>query len=128
MVRMPLKTIAWRRSIPGAWKQVRLLQPGKVAGAIAIAALNVLWHGHGVLRSLPSPTRFATVAAVCYAVTTVAEFLWLMSTGPRFTRFESPTPPATGEFESIGPLADQVKTLPPLGLREEALQLATVMK
>jgi hypothetical protein len=128
MVRMPLKTLAWRRSIPGAWKQVRLLQPGKVAGAIAIAALNILWHGHGVLRSLPAPTRFATVAAVCYVVTTIAEFLWLMSTGPRFTGFESPTPPATGEFESIDPLVDELKTLPPLELREEVLHLATEMK
>ena len=127
-MRIPLKTLAWRRSIPGAWKQVRLLHPGKIAGAIAIAALNILWHGHGVLRSSPTPVRFAVVAAVCYVVTTIAEFLWLMGTGPRFTGFESPTPPGTGEFESIDPLVDQLKTLPPSELRAEVLQLATEMK
>src|SRR5258705_519121 len=107
MVRMPLKTIAWRRSIPGAWKQVRLLQPGKIAGAIAIAALNILWRGHGVLRPLPTPERFAAVAAVCYVITTVAEFLWLMGTGPRFTGFEPPTQPATGECEPELPALDE---------------------
>src|SRR5258705_7431303 len=123
MVRMPLKTIAWRRSIPGAWKQVRLLQPGKVAGAIAIAALNILWHGHGVLRSLPSPTRFATVAAVCYLLTAGAGFLWLMSPSPRVTGFEAPTPPATCEFAAIDPPVHEPKTLPPLGLRDEGLHV-----
>ena len=127
-MRIPLKTLVWRRSIPAAWKQVRLLQPGKIAGAIAIAALNILWQGHGVLRSSPPAIRFAAVAIVCYALTTVAELVWLMVTGPRFTGFESPTPPATGEFESIDPLVDELKTLPPLELREEVLQLATEMK
>ncbi len=127
-MRIPLKTLAWRRSIPTAWKQVRPLQPGKVAGAIAIAALNILWEGHGVLRSSAPTARFAIVAAICYAITTIAEFFWLLGTGPRFTGFESPTIPATGEFEAIDPLVDQLKTLPPAVLREEALQLATEMK
>jgi hypothetical protein len=64
-----------------------------------------------------------------YALTTVAEFVWLLMTGPRFTGFESPTaPPGTGEFESMDLLADELKTLPPLALRDEALQLATEMK
>jgi hypothetical protein len=125
---MPLKTLPLRRSIPGAWKQVPLLQPGKIAGAIAIGALNILWHGHGVLRSSPAPIRFAAVVAACYVLGTIAEFLWLLGTGPRFTGFESPTPPGTGEFESIDPLVDQLKTLPPSELREEVLQLATEMK
>jgi hypothetical protein len=126
---MPLKAAAWRRSIPSAWSQVRLLQPGKVAGAIAIAALNILWHGHGVLRSTPPAARFAAVVVICYVLTTVAEFLWLLATGPRFTGFESPTSsPATGEFESSDPLIDQLKTLAPSELREETLQLATEMK
>ena len=49
-------------------------------------------------------------------------------TGPRFTGFESPTLPATGEFESIDPLVDQLKTLQPSELREETLHLATEMK
>jgi hypothetical protein len=118
-----------RRSIPAAWKQVRLLQPGKVAGSIAVAALNILWVGHGVLRSSPPLVRFAALAAICYVVTTVAEFLWLLSTGPRFTGFESPTGiPATGEFESVDPIVDLLKMLPPSELREETLQLATEMK
>jgi hypothetical protein len=126
---MPLKTVAWRRSIPSAWSQVRLLQPGKVAGAIAIAALNILWHGHGVLRSSPPTVRFVAVAVICYVLATIAEFLWLLATGPRFTGFESTTAnPATGEFESIDPIVDQLKTLPPSELREEALQLAAEMK
>ncbi len=129
MVRMSPKTAALRRAIPVAWHQVRLLQPAKIAGGVAIAALNILWHGHGVLRSSPPALRFAAVAAICYALTTVAEFLWLLTTGPRFTGFESPTgPPGAGEFESIDPLVDELKTLPPSELREEALQLATEMK
>jgi hypothetical protein len=127
-VRIPLKTSVWRRSIPAAWRQVRPLQPGKIAGAIAIAALNILWTGHGVLRSSTLAVRFAAVAVVCYVLTTMAEICWLMVTGPRFTGFESPSQPATGEFESIDPLVDELKTLRPLALREEVLQLATEMK
>jgi hypothetical protein len=61
-------------------------------------------------------------------VTTIAEFLWLLYNGPKFTGFESPTIPATGEFESIDPLVEQLKTLPPLALRDETLQLAIEMK
>lgn len=73
--------------------------------------------------------RLAAVAALCYVLTTIAEFLWLLATGPRFTGFESPTiTPATGEFESVDPIVDQLKTLPPSELREETLQLATEMK
>lgn len=126
---MPLRIVALRRSIPAAWKQVRLIQPGKVAGSVAIAALNILWVGHGVLRSSAPLVRFAVVAGICYVVTTIAEFLWLLSTGPRFTGFESPTVnPATGEFESVDPIVDELKTLQPSELREETLQLATEMK
>jgi hypothetical protein len=120
--------VALRRSIPSAWKQVSLLQPGKIATAIALSALNVLWIGHGVFRSSPVAVRLIAVAAICYVVTTIAEFLWLLSSGPRFTGFESPTPPATGEFESVDPLVEQLKTLQPSELREETLQLATEMK
>ena len=113
-----------RRSIPSAWKQIRLLHAGKIAGAIAISAFNVLWEGHGVIRSSPTAVRLIAVALVCYVVTTIAEFLWLLSTGPRFTGFESPNAPATGEFETIDPIIDQLKSLPPADLREETLQLA----
>jgi hypothetical protein len=72
--------------------------------------------------------RFAAVAAIFYVLTTMAEFVWLLANGPRFTGFESPTIPPTGEFESIDPLVDQLKTLPPAELRDETLQLATEMK
>ena len=129
MVRIPLKTAALQRAIPIAWRQVRLLQPAKIAGSITISALNILWQGHGVLRSSPPALRFAAVAVICYSLTTVAEFLWLLATGPRFTGFESPnSAPATGEFESIDPIVDELKALPPAELREEVLQLATEMK
>ena len=124
-----LKTSALRRAIPIAWRQVRLLQPARIAGSITISALNILWQGHGVLRSSPSPLRFTAVAVICYLLTTVAEFLWLLTTGPRFTGFESPNrAPATGEFESVDPIVDELKTLPPSELREEVVQLATEMK
>ena len=123
------KTAALRRAIPIAWRQVRPLQPAKISGAIAISALNLLWHGHGVLRSSPAAARFAAVAVICYLLTTISEFLWLLATGPRFTGFESPNKaPATGEFESVDPIVEQLKTLPPSELREEVLHLATEMK
>lgn len=129
MVSISLKAAAWRRSIPSAWLQVRLLQPGKIAGAIAVAALNLLWQGHGVLRSSPSTTRFVSVGVICYVLTTLVEFLWFLHNGPRFTGFESPaSAPATGEFEAIDPAIEQLKTLPPSELREETLQLAEEMK
>ena len=128
-MRIPLKTAALRRAIPIAWHQVKLLQVAKIAYSITISALNILWHGHGILRASPTPLRFGLVAVICYVLTTVAEFLWLLATGPRFTGFESPnTAPATGEFESIDPIVDELKTLPPSELREEVLQLATEMK
>lgn len=126
---MPLKIVALRRSIPSAWKQVRLFQPGKVGGSIAVSALNLLWQGHGVLRSSPGALRFAAVVVICHLATTIAEFLWLLATGPRFTGFESQTVALpTGEFETVDPIVDQLKTLPPAELREETLQLATEMK
>ena len=126
---IPLKTSALRRAIPIAWHQVRLLRVAKIAGSITISALNILWQGHGILRSSPPALRFAAVAVICYLLTTGAEFLWLLATGPRFTGFESPNrAPATGEFESIDPIVDELKTLPPSELREEVVQLATEMK
>ena len=94
--------MALRRSIPSAWKQVRLLQAGKIASAIALSAVNVLWTGHGVFRSSPVAVRLIAVVVISYVVMTVAEFLWLLYSGPRFTGFESPAPPATGKH--AGPL------------------------
>jgi hypothetical protein len=73
--------------------------------------------------------RLAAVAIICYVVATIAELLWLIYSGPRFTGFESPTatnnaaqPPAAD------PLVEHVKDLAPADLREEVLQLAKEMK
>ena len=128
-MRISIEASKFRHSIPRAWKQVPLLYPAKIAGSITVSALNVLWTGHGVLRSSPTPVRLAAVAITCYVVATIAEFLWLIYHGPRFTGFESPTaakgatnPPAAD------PLVEQLKELAPAELREEVLQLAKEMK
>ncbi|HEX9083297.1 MAG TPA: hypothetical protein VF836_01050 [Gemmatimonadaceae bacterium] len=119
----------WRRSVPRAWKQTQLLHPAKIAGCVTISALNILWHGHGILRSSPPVLRFVIVGAACYVVTTIAEFLWFLYSGPSFTGFESPTA-AKGATKapSTDPLVEQLKELPPAELREEVLQLAKEMK
>jgi hypothetical protein len=128
-VKISIQPRKWRRSIPLAWKQTQLLQPAKISGCVTISALNVLWLGHGVLRSSPTLTRLAVVGVTCYVVTTIAEFLWFVYSGPKFTGFESPTaaknPPPVA---SIDPLVAQLKELPPAELRDEVLQLAKEMK
>ena len=115
--------------MPLAWKQTPFLQPAKIAGCITISALNVLWRGHGILRSSPTATRLTVVAFGAYAVTTIAEIVWLVYKGPKFTGFESPTaaksPPDT---ESGDPLVEELRELPPEVLREETLELANAMK
>lgn len=118
-----------RRSVPRAWKQTQLLHTAKIAGCVAIAALNLLWHGHGILRSSPSAFRFAIVGVVCYVVATIAEFLWLLYSGPSLTGFESPTA-ARGAtpISSTDALVEELKELPPAELRDEVLQLAKEMK
>jgi hypothetical protein len=128
-VRIPIQASKFRHSFPRAWKQVPLLYPAKIAGCVTVSALNVLWQGHGVLRSSPTSLRLAAVAIVCYVTATLAEFLWLLYRGPRFTGFESRTatkgvtlPPAAD------PLVEQLKELAPSELREEVLQLAQEMK
>jgi hypothetical protein len=128
-VKISIQPRKWRRSIPLAWKQTRLLQPAKISGSVTISALNVLWHGHGILRSSPVFTRLAVVGVSCYVVTTIAEFLWFVYSGPKFTGFESPTaaknaPPVA----SVDPLVAQLKELAPAELRDEVLQLAKEMK
>jgi hypothetical protein len=128
-VKISIQPEKLRRTVPRAWKQTQLLHPAKIAGCIAIAALNLLWHGHGILRSSPSPLRFAVVAVVCYVVTTIAELFWLLRTGPSVTGFESPTPAAGATpVVATDPLVEQLKELPPAELREEVLQLAKEMK
>jgi hypothetical protein len=128
-VRISIQASKFRHSIPRAWKQVPLLYPAKIAGCVTVSALNVLWQGHGVLRSSPTPVRLAAVACACYVVATIAELLWLIYHGPRFTGFESSTarkgvtqPPAAD------PLVEQLKELAPSELREEVLELAKEMK
>jgi len=128
-VRLPIQFRIWRRSIPIAWDQTRILQPTKIALSVAISALNILWQGHGILRSSPSATRFILVVVAAYVITTIAEFLWLLSTGPRFTGFESPTADQESrKGESADPLAAELSDLPQAELREEALEFAKEMK
>ena len=118
-----------RRAVPIAWNQLALAQPTRIAGCVTIAALNILWQGHGVLRSSPIPIRFIVVALYCYVVTTASEFLWLLVTGPRFTGFESPSSgDAVGKMDTAEHLAAHLQTLPAAELRTEALQLADEMK
>jgi hypothetical protein len=128
-VRISLQPRVWRRSVPRAWTQTQLLQPAKIAGCIAISALNLLWRGHGILRSAPAATRLVVVGVVCYAVMTLAEFLWLLRTGPKFTGFESPSgAKAKTEVDSTDVLVEELRELAPAELRDETLQLAKEMK
>jgi len=128
-VRISIQASKFRHSIPRAWKQIPLLYPAKIAGSVTVSALNVLWRGHGVLRSSPTPVRLAAVAIICYVVATIAEFLWLLYSGPRFTGFESPTAAkSVSKPPAADPLVEQLKELAPSELREEVLQLAKEMK
>lgn len=118
-----------RRAIPIAWEQLPLAQPTRIAGCVTIAALNILWQGHGVLRSSPMLIRFIAVAVYCYVVTTVAEFLWLLITGPRFTGFESPTAiHGVSNVDATDPLTNKLSSLDTGELKIETLQLADEMK
>jgi hypothetical protein len=126
IVRIPFQPRIWRRSIPHAWQQTEFLQPAKLAGCVAISAVNVLWHGHGVLRSSPTAARLVVVAVVCYLAMTIAEFLWFLYTGPKLTGFESPT--AKTVVDSADWLVEELSALPPAALRDETLQLAKEMK
>ena len=128
-MKISIQAKKWRRSVPRAWKRTQLLHTAKIAGCVTIAALNLLWHGHGILRSSPSAFRFAIVGVGCYIVATIAEFLWLLYSGPSFTGFESPTA-AKGAtpISSTDPLVEELKELPPAELRDEVLQLAKDMK
>jgi hypothetical protein len=128
-VRVSIVFRVLRRAVPVAWEQLVLAQPTRIAGCVTIAALNILWQGHGVLRSSPIPIRFFVVGLYCYVVTTVSEFLWLLVTGPRFTGFESPTGgESAGKMDTAEHMAADLKTLPAAELRVEALQLADEMK
>jgi len=128
-VRLPLQFRIWRRSFPVAWDQTRIVQPTRIALSVAISAINILWHGHGILRSFSKPPRFVIVGFAAYIITTIAEFLWLLSTGPRFTGFESPTADRPkGKDEIADPLAAELSDLPQTELRDETLEFAKEMK
>lgn len=129
MVRTPIVIRVLTRATPIAWEQLPLAQPTRIAGCVTIAALNILWQGHGVLRGEPKALRFIAVALGCYFVTTFAEFLWLLVTGPRFTGFESPTAVnGVAGTETTDPLTSQLSALDTAELKIEALQLADEMK
>ena len=129
-MRVSIHPRTWRHSWPRAWKRTQFAQPAKIAGCIAISALNVLWRGHGIFRSSPTALRLILVGVGGYVVTTVAEFLWLVYSGPQFTGFESPTAAkvAAGSDAGADPLATELSELPPAELREETLELAEAMK
>lgn len=68
------------------------------------------------------------VFAACYLITTFSEFLWLVATGPKFTGFESPPLSDRTHSESVDPLVEELRALPPAELRDETLELAKEMK
>lgn len=128
-MRLPFQPRIWRRSIPHAWQQTEFRQPAKLASCVAISAINLLWHGHGVLRSSPVAARLVVVAVVCYLAMTIAEFLWFLYTGPRLTGFESPTAAkGRAQVDSTDLLIQELRELPPDDLRDETLRLAKEMK
>jgi len=108
---------------------MRLVQPTNISLSVSAAALNILWRGHGVLRSSPPVWRFAVVLLVTYMITTFAEFLWLVATGPKFTGFESPKPvDGLSPAEAADPLVEELKALPRADLRDETLQFVQELK
>ena len=127
-MRFPPENRDWRRVAPRALKALPLLQPTKLAGCLAIAALNILWHGHGVLRSLAAAPRFASVLVLSYAVITIAEFLWLMVTVPQPVDLGFPERHQVPAAPEIDPLVAQIQGLPRAELKHETLQLAEEMR
>ena len=119
----------WRRAIPIAWNQTRLVQPTQIALSVAIAALNIVWVGHGILRTFPAAIRFTVVAIVTYATATIVEFLWLLSSGPKFTGFESPESAGPAALrDSVDSLVAELCALEPAELRDETLEFAKELK
>jgi hypothetical protein len=128
-VSLPLRNRNWRRVAPRAWQQLPLLQPTKVAGCVAISALNLLWTGHGVFRSWPAGARFAGVLTLAYIIVTAAEFLWLLFTVQQPVDMGFPEekagPPAPPE---VDPLVEHLSVVPAPVLKEGTLQLAEAMR
>jgi hypothetical protein len=108
---------------------MRPLHPTRIAPALAIAALNILWQGHGIFRGLPLIGRFAVVGLVTYLLTALAEFAWLaMAPVPppsieERLAAERPQPP-----EPVDPLVETLREIPPAVLKEGTLQLAEEMR
>jgi hypothetical protein len=127
-VRLSQKARIWRRAVPHAWKKTQLLQPAKIASGIALSALNVLWRGHGILRNSPTFARLVVVFLGSYVLMTVAEFVWLVYKGPKFTGFESPTAAKSAAPDAADALVLELSGLEPAELREETLELANAMK
>lgn len=126
---LPVKIPNWRRNGPRAWKQLPLLQPAKIAGCVAIATVNVLWHGHGVLRSLPTGVRVAAVLGAVYIAVTAAEFIWLLFTLPQPVDMGFPEQPAAPPTApEVDPLVEQLRVVPAPVLKEGTLQLAEAMR
>jgi hypothetical protein len=114
--------------VPHAWTKTQLLQPAKIASGIALSALNILWRGHGILRTSPMFVRLVIVFLGSYALMTLAEFVWLVYKGPTFTGFESPTAAKPVAPDAADPLVLELSGLEPAELREETLELANAMK
>ena len=128
-VRLKIQFRIWRRAFPIAWEQTQLLHPAKLVVSAALPTLNILWKGHGILRAQHPVLRFALVGVATYGLISVFEFLWLFTTGPRFTGFESATAEkASGTPDPIDALAIELSALPQSELREETLELAKEMK
>ena len=128
-VSLTIQPRIWRRAFPIAWEQTQLAHPAKLVVSAAIPTVNVLWKGHGILRAQHPALRFAVVAVATYGLISVFEFLWLLTTGPRFTGFESPTAEKTSATpDQIDALAIELSTLPQSELRDETLELAREMK
>jgi hypothetical protein len=126
---LPLRNRNWRRVAPLVWQQLPLLQPTKIAGCIAISVLNVLWQGHGALRSWPLGARIGGVLVVSYLVVTAAEFVWLLLTvaQPVDLSFKEDTSAALARPE-VDPLVEQLRSVAAPVLKEGTLQLAEAMR
>jgi hypothetical protein len=123
------KPNGWRRASLRAWKDTRLHHTGQIAGCVAISALNLLWQGHGVLKSWTPLDRLFGVITICYALSVAGEFLWLLflpELPPTIAeRVAAEPPPAP---EPVDPLIEQLQQVPPEVLKEGTLMLADAMK
>lgn len=123
-----LRNRNWRRVAPLVWQQLPLLQPLKIAGCVAISVVNILWQGHGILRSWPVGARITAVLAGSYLVVTTAEFLWLLVTVAQPVDLSFKEEPAVPVRPEVDPLVEQLRAVPAPVLKEGTLQLAEAMR